>query len=145
MIYKQHQIIIAPGKRSYPHNTFFSSNLFYLSSEKGSTLKVKNCTSLAVREDPFSEGTFCTRRQRRSHKSSLPITKTYQYNFDPLKPHFCIVKLGFTGVHIIFLFMRKNIDCRYPQSLFWAELWKISELFIWKFSSFGGKIFSIFE
>ena len=25
------------------------------------------------------------------------------YNFDPLKPHFCIVKLGFTEVYIIFL------------------------------------------
>ena len=32
------------------------------------------------------------------------ITKTCLYNFDPLKPHFHIVKLGFTGVYIIFLF-----------------------------------------
>ena len=31
------------------------------------------------------------------------ITKPYLYNFDPLKPHFYIVKLGFTGVYIIFL------------------------------------------
>ena len=31
------------------------------------------------------------------------IKKTYLYNFDPLKPHFCIVKLGFTGKYIIFL------------------------------------------
>ena len=31
------------------------------------------------------------------------ITKTYLYNFDPLKPHFYMVKLGFTGVYIIFL------------------------------------------
>ena len=31
------------------------------------------------------------------------ITKTYLYNFDPLKPHFYIVKLGFTGVFIISL------------------------------------------
>ena len=31
------------------------------------------------------------------------ITKTYLYKFDPLKPHFYIVKLGFTGVYIIFL------------------------------------------
>ena len=30
------------------------------------------------------------------------ITKTYLYNVDPLKPHFYIVKLGFTGVYIIF-------------------------------------------
>ena len=33
----------------------------------------------------------------------LCITKTCLYNFDPLKPHFYIVKLGFTGVYIIFL------------------------------------------
>ena len=31
------------------------------------------------------------------------ITITYLYNFDPLKPHFYIVKLGFTGVYIICL------------------------------------------
>ena len=41
------------------------------------------------------------------------ITKSYPYNFDPLKPHllYCkIVKLGFTGVYIILLI---NIDCEY--------------------------------
>ena len=37
-----------------------------------------------------------------SYKLS-PITKTYLYNFDPIKPHFYIVKLGFTGVYISFL------------------------------------------
>ena len=31
------------------------------------------------------------------------ITKTCLYKVDPLKPHFYIVKLGFTGVYIIFL------------------------------------------
>ena len=31
------------------------------------------------------------------------ITKTRLYTFDPLKPHFYIVKLGFTGVYIILL------------------------------------------
>ena len=31
------------------------------------------------------------------------ITKTRLYNFDPLGPHFYIVKLGFTGIFIIFL------------------------------------------
>ena len=35
--------------------------------------------------------------------AKICITKTYLYIFDPLKPHFCIVKLGFTGVYIIFL------------------------------------------
>ena len=33
----------------------------------------------------------------------IVIAKTCLYNFDPLKPHFYIVKLGFTGVYIIFL------------------------------------------
>ena len=58
----------------------------------------------------------------------------------------------------MFLFLLKNIDCgyllepprrggsnEYPQSMFWAEVWKISGIFIWKFSVFGGKIFNIFE
>ena len=40
-------------------------------------------------------------------------TKTCLYNFDLLKPHFYIVKLGFSGVYIIFLFVLKNIDCGY--------------------------------
>ena len=72
-----------------------------------------------------------------------PITKTYLYNLDPLKPHFYIVKLGFTGVYIIFLISAQNIDCgyslepprrggsnEYPQSMFCAEVWKISEFFL---------------
>ena len=59
------------------------------------------------------------------------ITKTCLYNFDPLKPHFYIVKPGFTGVYIIFLISAQNIDCgyslepprrggsnEYPQSMF---------------------------
>ena len=43
----------------------------------------------------------------------LNITKTYLYNFDPLKPHFYIEKLGFTGMYIIFLISAQNIDCGY--------------------------------
>ena len=70
------------------------------------------------------------------------ITKTYLYNFDPLKPHFHIVKLGFTGVYIIFLLSAQNIDYgyslepprrggsnEYPQSMFWAEIWKNIRVF----------------
>ena len=68
------------------------------------------------------------------------ITKTSLYIFAPLKPHFYIVKLGFTGVYIISLIFAQNIDCgysleppcrggsnEYPQSTFWAKVWKISE------------------
>ena len=36
---------------------------------------------------------------RKYHHENIP----YLYNSDPLKPHFYIVKLGFTGVYIIFL------------------------------------------
>ena len=63
------------------------------------------------------------------------ITKTCLYNVDPLKPHFYMVKLGFTGVYIIFLIFAQNIDDgnslepprrsgsnEYPQSMFWAEI-----------------------
>ena len=77
------------------------------------------------------------------------ITKTCLYSVDPLKPHFHIVKLGFTGVYIIFLFLLKNIDCgyslepprrggsnEYPQSMFWADIWKISEFLYLKIFSF---------
>ena len=103
-------------------------------------------------------------KEERTGSSSLSffqaITKTCLYNFDPLKPHFYIVILGFAGVCIIFLISAQNIDCgyslelprpaqnidcgyslelprrggsnEYPQSMFWAEIWKHLEFFIWK-------------
>ena len=37
------------------------------------------------------------------------ITKTCLCNFDPLKSHFYVVKLGFTGVNIIFPISAKQI------------------------------------
>ena len=40
---------------------------------------------------------------------SICITKTHLYNFDPLIPHFYIVKLGFTGVYIIFLISAQKL------------------------------------
>ena len=36
-------------------------------------------------------------------QTAVIITKTCLYNFDPLKPHFYVVKLGFIGVYIIVL------------------------------------------
>ena len=41
------------------------------------------------------------------------IRKTCPCNEYPLKPHFCIVKLGFAGVYLFFLFLLQNIDCEY--------------------------------
>ena len=62
---------------------------------------------------------------------NVTITKTCLYDIDPLKPHFYIVKLGFTGVYIIFFISAQNINCgyslepprrggsnEYPQSMF---------------------------
>ena len=77
------------------------------------------------------------------------ITKTCLYNFDTLKPHFCRVNLGFTGVYINFLIFAQKIYCgypleppcrggsnEYPHSIFWAKIRKnICSVFVWKFSS----------
>ena len=65
------------------------------------------------------------------HANLFYITKTCLYNIDPLEPHFYIVKLGFTGVHIIFLISaqkayivgtleppRRGGSNEYPQSMF---------------------------
>ena len=69
------------------------------------------------------------------------ITKTCLYNFDPLKPHFYIVKLGFTGVYVIFLISAQK-----------HRLWVLvrtasarSEFLSENFQFFGGEIFDIFE
>ena len=35
----------------------------------------------------------------------LNIRKTCPYDLYPLTPHFCIVKLGFTGVYMFFIFL----------------------------------------
>ena len=61
-----------------------------------------------IRTVPFSIAVYSTCHGSRQIEDA-PITKTYLYNFDPLKPPFYIVKLGFTGVYIIFLFLLKNI------------------------------------
>ena len=41
------------------------------------------------------------------------IRITFPCDLLPRAPHFYIVKLGFTGVYIIFLFLLKNIYCGY--------------------------------
>ena len=63
--------------------------------------------------------------------------KTRLYSFDLAKAHFYTVKLGLQGYTVIFLFLLKNIDCGYslepprrgPQSMFWADIWKLPEFF----------------
>ena len=45
--------------------------------------------------------------------ASESIRKTCPCNGYPLKPHFYIVKLGYAGVYLFFLFLLQNIDCGY--------------------------------
>ena len=40
--------------------------------------------------------------------NNVGITKIYLYNFEPMKPHFYIVKLAFTGINIFFLISAKK-------------------------------------
>ena len=79
------------------------------------------------------------------------ITKTCLYNADPLKPHFYIVKLGFTGVYFFLVSAqnhklwysleppRQGGSNEYPQSMLLAEIWKNIRTLIWNFSFFGRK------
>ena len=85
------------------------------------------------------------------------ITKKYLYNVDPLKPHFYIVKLGFTGVYSIILISAQNIDCGYPleptrrvltsthNPCFEQKYEKYKSFISENFQFVGGKMFSIFE
>ena len=90
-------------------------------------------------------------------KLHVIITKTCLYNVDPLKLHFYIVKLGFTGVYIIFLsFAGKHrlwvlVRTTSPRRLTSthnlcfdqkSEKWGFYLIF---FLVFGGEIFYIFE
>ena len=73
----------------------------------------------------------------------------------PLNPTFYTVKLGFTGVYIIYLISVQNIDgvvqigeailTSSQQSMFWAEILKNISIFIWKLLVFVDEIFNIFE
>ena len=84
-----------------------------------------------VENTPSQYISICSVDKQSHAKRYIIITKTCLYNVDPLKPHFYIVKLGFTGVNIIFLISAQNIDCgyslepprrggsnEYPQSMF---------------------------
>ena len=91
-----------------------------------------------------------------SREFSPSASRKRRYNFDPLKPHFYIVKLGFTEIYIIFLILLKT-DCgyslephrrccsnEYPKSLFWAEIGKNIRIFYLKIFIFLVVKFSVF-
>ena len=86
-------------------------------------------------------------------QGSKAITKTRLYNFDPLKPHFYIVKLRFTGVYIIFLISAQKHRNRLVEAVltsthnlcFKQKYESIRNFYLKNFIFFGGKIFNIFE
>ena len=55
---------------------------------------------------------FCV-KQEVAHPYMFTSRKHAYIILTPLKPHFYIVKLGFTGVYIIFLISAQNIDYGY--------------------------------
>ena len=78
------------------------------------------------------------------------ITKTYLYNFDPLKPHFYVVKLGLTGVCIIFLISAQKhrlwVVLTSTHNLCFEQKYEKYQNFLSEdLSFFGGRIFSVFE
>ena len=86
------------------------------------------------------------------------ITKTCLYNFDPLQPHFYIVKLGFAGVYIIFLISaqkhrlwysleppHRGGSNEYHNLCFEQNYEKYQNFLSENFHFYGGKIFSIFQ
>ena len=73
------------------------------------------------------------------------ITKTCLYNFDPLKPHLYIVKLGFTGVYIIFLISAQKHRLWVRVRTAYVLSKNIRIFLSENFPFFGCKIFNIFE
>ena len=87
----------------------------------------------------------------------LYTSKTCLYNFDPIKPNFYLVKLGFTGVYIIFIFARKHrlwllVRTALPSgwngthNLSFEQKYEKYQSFLSEnFQFFGGEIFCVFE
>ena len=69
----------------------------------------------------------------------LNITKTCLYNFDPLKPHLYI-KLGFTGVYIIFL-----ISAQQKSKKYWSYLYENFQFLQMKFSIYLNRYVFVME
>ena len=93
------------------------------------------CSQISIHLEYMYIDTVCRFPPVTCITKATTITKPCLYNFDPLKPHFYLVKLGITLVYIIFLISAQNIDCgysleaprrgasnEYPQSMFRAEI-----------------------
>ena len=91
----------------------------------------------------------------RKSLSTVNITKTRLYNFTPLQPHFYIVKLGFTGVYIIFLIsaqkhrlwvLVRTASLTSNHNLCFEQKYEKYQIVLSEnFPFFGCKIFKLFE
>ena len=130
-----HPILLLTGNMKYHVNGYIYGNLPDFPACVGEKVALYFMTlNLGIHTMHINGQTMVSERRRwvlLTMINLIIITKTYLYNFDPLKPHFYIVKLGFTGVYIIFLISAQNIDCgyslepprrggsnEYPQSMF---------------------------
>ena len=64
-------------------------------------------------------------------------------NFNLLKPHFWIVKLGFTGIYIFLISVQKHRFWVLVRLPWWGTSRNMqNRIFIWKLSVFGGETFN---
>ena len=87
--------VVAHGNKEHIREQRWSVDLIHMKGLKLAELHTRSSTG-------FSETRFS------KLPNGLNITKTRLDNFDPLRPHFYIVKLGFTGVYIFVLISTKT-------------------------------------
>ena len=130
---------------AWPVKSCFWEKCFKMSSAENFTLSAKRSSHLFIFLLSWSYHFICT---------AHIITNTCLYSFDPLKPHFYIVKLGFTGVYIIFhisaqkhrLWVLVRTASSTDNLCFQQKYEKYQNFLSENFHFFFcGKIFSIFE
>ena len=87
---------------------------FFSAKKKKKKKKKKKSSLFAIFNDQSFNGMLTNDIVGFHHETRL-------YNFDPLKAHFYIEKLGFTGVYMFFLISAQNRrggSNEYPQSMF---------------------------
>ena len=101
---------------------------------------------LVVENTIFAHATTKIQVSLRVRAVLLFITETDLYNFDPLKPHFYIVKLGFIVVYIIFLISARRGGSNEYHNLCFEQKYENYQRFSSEnFQLFRGEIFCIFE
>ena len=142
-IYRQQSIMQGQQKLNSRFQT-----VFWVQRRKTKSVK-KNKLFYKIRTHSIIAKQFINKRYvyQRCHFSSLK--RAYITLNITLNPNFIQQNWGLQGYTLFFLFMLKNIDCgyslepphrggsnEYPQSMFWAEIWKISKSFYMKMFSF---------